>query len=112
LRDQRSMETQKEPKSPDDSAQQRPPGGKSPGSEVGAAPSPPAAPAEAISPPREAEAEVGFVGFKKSNKYHYPTCKWAKTRYPSQLLKFKSAAEAQERGYIPCPVCKPPPLSR
>lgn len=69
-------------------------------------------PAEDVSPKRDAEAEVEFVGFKKSNKYHYPTCKWARTRYPAQLLRFKSAAEAQGRGYIPCPVCKPPPLSR
>ena len=112
LRDQRGMEIQKEPKSPDDSAHQQPPAGTGLGSEAGALPSPPAAPAEAVSPPRKAEAEVEFVGFKNSNKYHYPTCKWARTRYPAQLLKFKSAAEAQERGYIPCPVCKPPPLSR
>ena len=112
LRDKRSLETQKEPKPPDDSAHQQPPGGTGLGSEVGALPSPPAGPAEAVSPTREAEAEAEFVGFKKSNKYHYPTCKWARTRYPSQLIKFKSAAEAQERHYVPCPVCKPPPLSR
>ena len=109
LRDQRSLETQKEPKSPDDSVHQRPPGGTGLGSEGGALPSPPAGPAEAVSPIPEAEAE--FVGFKNSNKYHYPTCKWARTRYPANLIKFKSAAEAQARHYIPCPVCKPPPLS-
>ncbi|HLD48306.1 MAG TPA: Ada metal-binding domain-containing protein, partial [Desulfobaccales bacterium] len=82
--------------------------------EARALPSPPAGPAEAVSPPpkAEAEAEAEFVGFKKSNKYHYPTCKWARTRYPSQLMRFKSPEEANERGYIPCPVCKPPPLSR
>lgn len=112
LRDKRSLETQKEPKPPDDSALQRPPGGTGLGSEVGALPSPPAGPAEAVSPKRDAAAEVEFVGFKNSNKYHYPTCKWARTRYPSNLIKFKSAAEAQERHYVPCPVCKPPPLSR
>ena len=112
LRDQRGKETPKEAKSPDDSSQQRPAGRTDLGSKAGASPSPPAGPAEAVSPPRQAEAEVEFVGFKKSNKYHYPTCKWARTRYPAQLIKFKSPAEAQERGYIPCPVCKPPPLSR
>jgi hypothetical protein len=114
LRDQRSQETQKEAAPPDDSARQRPPGETGLGAEAGAPPSPPAGPAEAVSPPpkAEAEAEADFVGFKKSNKYHYPTCKWARTRYPSQLLRFKSPEEAQERGYIPCPVCKPPPLSR
>ena len=109
LPDQRGITTQKEPKSPDDAALKPPPAGTGLGSEVGAGPSPPAGPAKAVSPPRK--AEVKFVGFKRSNKYHYPTCKWARTRYPGQLLKFKSAAQAQERGYIPCPVCKPPPLS-
>jgi len=112
LRDKRSLETKKEPKPPDDSALQRPPGGTGLGSEAGALPSPPAGPAEAVSPNRDAEAEVELVGFKNSNRYHYPTCKWARTRYPSNLIKFKSVAEAQERLYVPCPVCKPPPLSR
>jgi hypothetical protein len=112
LQDQRGKETQKEATPPEDSTHQRPPGRTNPDSEAGALPSPPAGPAEAVSPPPKAEAEVDFVGFKKSNKYHYPTCKWARTRYPSQLIKFKSPGEAQERGYIPCPVCKPPPLSR
>lgn len=111
LRDQRGMEIQKEPKSPDDSAHQRPPGGTGPGPEVGALPSPPAGPAEAVSPKREAESEVEFVGSKTSNKYHYPTCKWVRTISPWKVIKFKSATEAQERNYIPCPVCKPPPLS-
>ena len=112
LRDQRGMEIQKEPKPPDDSAHQRPPGGTGLGAEVGALPSPPAGPAEAVSPNRDAEAEVEFVGSKTSNKYHYPTCKWVRAISPWKLIKFKSATEAQERNYIPCPVCKPPPLSR
>jgi hypothetical protein len=112
VRDQRGKETRKEPKSPGDSTQQQPPAGTGPGPEAGALPSPPAAPAEAVAPKPEAEAEVEFVGFKNSNKYHYPTCKWARTKYPAQLIKFKSAAEAQEHHYIPCPLCKPPPLSR
>jgi hypothetical protein len=111
LRDQRGMEIPKEPKSPKDSAQELPPGGTGPGSEVAAGPSPPAAPAEAVAPKPKAEAEVEFVGSKTSNKYHYPTCKWVKEIVPWKVIKFKSAQEAQERGYIPCPLCKPPPLS-
>ena len=112
LRDKRSLESQKEPKPPDDSAQQRPPGGTGLRSEVGALPSSPAAPAEVVSPNRDAEAEFELVGSKTSNKYHYPTCKWARGISPWKLIKFKSATEAQERHYVPCPVCKPPPLSR
>jgi hypothetical protein len=49
-----------------------------------------------------------FWGSKTSNKYHYPTCKWAKQIKPSNLIKFRSPEEARKAGYIPCPVCKPP----
>ncbi len=49
----------------------------------------------------------GFVGSRTSNKYHYPECKWAKTIRPERLLHFGSAAEAREKGYIPCPHCIP-----
>jgi hypothetical protein len=82
------------------------------GSGAGAAAAPAAPRAEAAGPEREAEAEVLYVGSKTSNKYHYPTCSWAKTIRPSNMITFKSAAEAQARHYIPCPVCKPPPLSK
>ena len=111
LRDQHGMEIQKEPKLPDDSAHPQPPEGTGPGAVVGALPAPPAGPAEAVSPTPDAEAEVEVVGSKTSNKYHYPACKWVRTISPWKLIKFKSAQEAQERNYIPCPVCKPPPLS-
>jgi hypothetical protein len=57
-------------------------------------------------------AEVVYVGSKTSNKYHYPTCKWARKIRPERLIIFKSVKEAQERHYIPCPVCKPPPLGK
>jgi hypothetical protein len=97
--------------SPDDFTQQRPPAGTGLGAEAGALPSPSAGPAEAISPNRDAEAEIDLVGSKTSNKYHYPTCKWVRAISPWKVIKFKSAKEAQERNYIPCPVCKPPPLS-
>jgi len=51
---------------------------------------------------------IKYVGAKNSNKYHYPGCKWAKTILPKGLVGFKSVKEAREKGYIPCPVCKPP----
>jgi hypothetical protein len=112
LRDQRDMEIPKEPKSPDDSAHQRPPGGTGLSAEADSLPGLPAGPAEAVSPKPDAEPEIELVGSKTSNKYHNPTCKWVKGISPWRVIKFKSAAEAQERGYVPCPVCKPPPLSR
>jgi hypothetical protein len=82
------------------------------GSEGGTVASPPAAPPGSLSAPeREAGAKVVYVGSKTSNKYHYPTCKWAQKIRPERLIIFKSVKEAQARHYIPCPVCKPPPLS-
>lgn len=112
LRDKSILLGQTEPTTPSDSSNHPPQGGTAPGSEEGTLATPPANPAGAISPNREAEAEVEFVGSITSNKYHYPICKWARQINPSKLIKFKSVAEAQERHYIPCPVCKPPPLSR
>lgn len=53
-------------------------------------------------------AEYEYVGSKKSNKYHYPSCRWAKKIMPNNLVTFQSAKEAQEAGYLPCKVCRPP----
>ena len=53
-------------------------------------------------------ADYKYVGSKRSNKYHYPWCRWAKKIKPYNLVTFRSAEEAQEAGYIPCKVCKPP----
>ena len=54
------------------------------------------------------EAEAVYVGSKTSNKYHYPGCRWARQIRPEKLIKFKSAQDALEHHYTPCPVCKPP----
>jgi methylphosphotriester-DNA--protein-cysteine methyltransferase len=55
-------------------------------------------------------ADYKYVGSAKSNKYHYPTCKWALKIKPENLVTFKSAKEALAAGYIPCKVCKPPTM--
>ncbi len=82
------------------------------GSEGGTVASPPADTNGSLSSTdQEAGAKVVYVGSKTSNKYHYPTCKWAQRIRPERLIIFKSVKEAQERHYIPCPACKPPPLS-
>jgi len=49
-----------------------------------------------------------YLGSITSNKYHYPDCKWAKTIVPEKLIGFNSVSEAEEKGYIQCPTCKPP----
>ncbi len=49
-----------------------------------------------------------YVGSKNSNKYHYPTCRYAQKIKPENLVTFNSAKDAQAAGYVPCKVCKPP----
>jgi methylphosphotriester-DNA--protein-cysteine methyltransferase len=53
-------------------------------------------------------ADYKYVGSAKSDKYHYPNCEWAQKINPANLVKFKSAKEAQEAGYVPCKICRPP----
>jgi competence protein ComEC len=54
------------------------------------------------------EAQVAFVGSRNSDKYHYPTCGYAKKIKPENLRWFNSAAEAVAAGYVPCKGCNPP----
>ena len=112
LWDKHSLKGKTEPKPFADSGHRQPREGAVSGSEEATVANPPAGPAQAVSPARDAEPETGFVGFKNSNKYHYLTCKWVKGAKPSWLIKFRSAADAQAHQYVPCLVCKPPPLSR
>ncbi len=48
-----------------------------------------------------------YVGSTKSNKYHYPSCRWAKKINLENEIWFKDAADAQAQGYEPCSVCNP-----
>jgi len=49
-----------------------------------------------------------FVGSRKSDKYHYPSCQWAQKISPSNRICFSSSADARAHGYVPCKVCNPP----
>ncbi|MCX6007906.1 MAG: thermonuclease family protein [Chloroflexi bacterium] len=49
-----------------------------------------------------------YVGSKKSNKYHYPSCIWAQQIAADNEIWFSSGEEAKSGGYIPCKVCRPP----
>jgi len=51
--------------------------------------------------------ECMYVGSKNSDKYHYPSCTWAKKIKPENLVCFKSKKEAEDKGYKPCSFCKP-----
>ena len=49
-----------------------------------------------------------YLGSKKSDKYHYTSCRWAQKIKPENIRVFASASEAVLAGYVPCKVCKPP----
>lgn len=46
-----------------------------------------------------------FVGSKNSNKYHLPTCRWAKNIKPENVVCFSSADDAAQKGYQPDKNC-------
>jgi len=58
-------------------------------------------------PVAHAQTEVTYVGSKNSNKYHRPSCRWAKRIKTSNLVVFKTRKEAKDAKYITCKVCKP-----
>jgi len=49
-----------------------------------------------------------FVGSLESDKYHYPSCRWADKILPENAIWFSSSEEARSAGYVPCGVCHPP----
>lgn len=40
-----------------------------------------------------------FVGSKNSDKYHLPTCRWAKQIKPENIVCFSSTEDAVSKGY-------------
>lgn len=110
LRDEGSVQGKSEQHTPNDPDNQQNLAVSNLGDEDGTMASPATGQEETVA--RDAAAETIYVGSTTSNKYHYPTCKWVKTIKPARLIKFKSVEEAQERHYVPCPVCKPPALSK
>lgn len=52
-----------------------------------------------IAPTTKSAAKCLFVGSKNSNKYHLPTCRWAKQIKPENIVCFSSHDDAAARGY-------------
>ena len=46
-----------------------------------------------------------YVGSKNSNKYHLPSCQWAKRIKPENVVCFSSAEEATAKNYQPDKGC-------
>ena len=65
-------------------------------------------PTETKKDPNEVNAlpqNCAFVGSKNSNKYHLPTCRYAKNINPENRVCFSSKIEAESRGYLPDKNC-------
>lgn len=45
---------------------------------------------------------------RASDRYHLPSCRWAKQIEADNLMRFGSVHEARRAGYEPCRVCRPP----
>jgi len=54
---------------------------------------------------KEVPQEGQFVGSKNSNKYHLPSCRFAKKIKPENQVWFSSKEEAESKGYKPCGTC-------
>jgi hypothetical protein len=69
--------------------------------------------AQNLAPEDQNKADTGnippqncaFVGSKNSNKYHLPTCRWAKQIKPENRVCFSSTDEAKSKGYLPDKNC-------
>lgn len=53
----------------------------------------------------EPKKDCAFTGSKNSNKYHVPTCRWAKQIKPENVVCFKSVEDAVARNYQPDKNC-------
>ena len=59
--------------------------------------------------PPKAPPETGYkyVGSANSDKFHYPSCRYAKRILDDNLVYFTDAEDAVSHGYKPCKGCKP-----
>lgn len=53
------------------------------------------------------KTEGKYVGSTESNKYHYPTCRYAEKIKEENQIWFDTIEEAEQQGYEPCGVCNP-----
>ena len=44
--------------------------------------------------------DCALVGSKNSNKYHLPTCRWAKNIKPENIVCFSDENDAKSKGYL------------
>ena len=68
-----------------------------------ATPEPPKAP---VSKPVQ-KPSSSYVASDDSDRYHYPSCRWAKEINQENLISFSSVDEAKAAGYVSCGSCNP-----
>jgi hypothetical protein len=54
-------------------------------------------------------ASAQYCGSAKSDKYHRNSCTHAGRISPSNRIEFRTAAEAEATGRVPCKTCQPGP---
>jgi hypothetical protein len=64
-------------------------------------------PTPELDPHEEWLNEGPFWGSKKSNKYHEPSCYWAKQIKNENRIIFQTRRDAINRNYVACKVCDP-----
>jgi micrococcal nuclease len=57
--------------------------------------------------PPQASTATSYVGSRRSDKFHRPSCRYAGRIKPSNLVVFGSRQEALNAGYVPCKACRP-----
>ena len=48
-----------------------------------------------------------YVASNDSDRYHFPSCRWAKEIHEENLISFSSVDEAKAAGYVSCGSCNP-----
>ena len=62
---------------------------------------------ENIPQPVTTQIQQQYVGSVKSDKFHYPGCRWAQNIHGENEVWFSSREEAINCGYVPCQTCRP-----
>lgn len=63
------------------------------------------APSTGTGTPRDTAISDGYIGNKKTKKYHLSTCSYLPDKW--NQVSFDSSAEAESQGYKPCSHCNP-----
>lgn len=53
------------------------------------------------------EEEIAYCGSRKSNVFHYTTCRYVSQINTENYVTYSSRDAAIDRGKRPCKVCKP-----